>query len=103
VVQNVTDEIVPSLYVVGWLKRGATGVIGTNRADAAETTAAMLAECNRLDPIEQLIPPRHPVITTKSWARIDEEERRLGEAASRIRRKLAQQAAIDLGAPICSG
>src|SRR5262249_18922782 len=31
-------------YVAGWLKRGPTGVIGTNKADAAETVQALLAD-----------------------------------------------------------
>ena len=34
----------PGEYVAGWLKRGATGVIGTNKADAAETVQALLAD-----------------------------------------------------------
>jgi ferredoxin--NADP+ reductase len=31
-------------YVAGWLKRGPTGVIGTNKADAAQTVQALLAD-----------------------------------------------------------
>jgi ferredoxin--NADP+ reductase len=34
----------PGEYVVGWLKRGPTGVIGTNKADAAQTVRALLAD-----------------------------------------------------------
>jgi ferredoxin--NADP+ reductase len=34
----------PGEYVAGWLKRGPTGVIGTNKADAAETVRALLAD-----------------------------------------------------------
>ncbi len=34
----------PGEYVAGWLKRGPTGVIGTNKADAAETARALLAD-----------------------------------------------------------
>jgi ferredoxin--NADP+ reductase len=34
----------PGEYVAGWLKRGPTGVIGTNKADAAETVQALLAD-----------------------------------------------------------
>ena len=39
-----TGEPLPGEYVVGWLKRGPTGVIGTNKADAAETVQALLAD-----------------------------------------------------------
>jgi ferredoxin/flavodoxin---NADP+ reductase len=34
----------PGEYVAGWLKRGPTGVIGTNKSDAAETVQALLAD-----------------------------------------------------------
>jgi ferredoxin--NADP+ reductase len=37
-------EPLPGEYVAGWLKRGPTGVIGTNKADAAETVQALLAD-----------------------------------------------------------
>ena len=39
-----TGEPLPGEYVAGWLKRGPTGVIGTNKADAAETVQALLAD-----------------------------------------------------------
>ena len=34
----------PDEYVAGWLKRGPTGVIGTNKSDAAQTVRALLAD-----------------------------------------------------------
>ena len=34
----------PGEYVAGWLKRGPTGVIGTNKADGAQTAQAILAD-----------------------------------------------------------
>jgi ferredoxin--NADP+ reductase len=39
-----TGEPLPGEYVAGWLKRGPTGVIGTNKADAAQTVQALLAD-----------------------------------------------------------
>jgi ferredoxin--NADP+ reductase len=38
----------PGLYVVGWIKRGPTGVIGTNKPDSQETVAGLLADLPRL-------------------------------------------------------
>lgn len=35
---------VPGLYVTGWIKRGPTGLIGTNRADAVETVQSMIED-----------------------------------------------------------
>ena len=45
----------PGEYVAGWLKRGPTGVIGTNKSDAAETVRSLLADlaraaCGRAEP-----------------------------------------------------
>jgi ferredoxin--NADP+ reductase len=43
-VLDETGQPLPGEYVAGWLKRGPTGVIGTNKADAAETVRALLAD-----------------------------------------------------------
>jgi ferredoxin/flavodoxin---NADP+ reductase len=47
-------ETLQGLYVTGWLKRGPTGIIGTNRADSVETVQSLLAElpkvCDREKP-----------------------------------------------------
>jgi ferredoxin--NADP+ reductase len=43
-VLDETGAPLPGEYVAGWLKRGPTGVIGTNKADAAETVRALLAD-----------------------------------------------------------
>jgi ferredoxin--NADP+ reductase len=43
-VLSASGEPLPGEYVAGWLKRGPTGVIGTNKADAAETVQALLAD-----------------------------------------------------------
>jgi ferredoxin/flavodoxin---NADP+ reductase len=43
-VLSETGEPLAGEYVAGWLKRGPTGVIGTNKADAAETVQALLAD-----------------------------------------------------------
>ncbi|HEY5018403.1 MAG TPA: FAD-dependent oxidoreductase [Streptosporangiaceae bacterium] len=43
-VLSETGQPLPGEYVAGWLKRGPTGVIGTNKADAAETVRALLAD-----------------------------------------------------------
>ncbi|TQS29850.1 FAD-dependent oxidoreductase [Microbispora sp. KK1-11] len=43
-VPNVAGKAADRQYVAGWLKRGPTGVIGTNKSDAAETVRTLLAE-----------------------------------------------------------
>jgi ferredoxin/flavodoxin---NADP+ reductase len=43
-VLDATGAPLPGEYVAGWLKRGPTGVIGTNKADASETVRSLLAD-----------------------------------------------------------
>jgi ferredoxin/flavodoxin---NADP+ reductase len=44
-------EIVPGEYVVGWAKRGPTGIIGTNKPDAVETVNLMIEDVPTLTPV----------------------------------------------------
>jgi ferredoxin--NADP+ reductase len=96
-------------YVVGWIKRGPSGVIGTNKKDAQETVDAMLADLAPAsngtgggrtphspstpdaDAIEELLRERQPELVTYSgWEAIDRHERALGEPAGRPRVKLTR-------------
>ncbi len=43
-VSTAKDDTVPGLYVCGWLKRGPTGIIGTNLSDAEETVDSMIQD-----------------------------------------------------------
>ena len=98
-----TGEQLPGEYVVGWIKRGPSGVIGTNKKDAQETVDAMLADLaasNGHAPphrpstpngnaVEELLRSRQPqIVTYEGWEAIDRHERSLGEAAGRPRVKL---------------
>jgi ferredoxin--NADP+ reductase len=102
----------PGEYVVGWIKRGPSGVIGTNKKDAQETVDAMLADLsasgngNAPSPeqgaahlpdtpdaaaVEELLRSRQPeLVTYAGWEAIDRHERALGEAAGRPRVKLTR-------------
>jgi len=95
----------PGEYVVGWIKRGPSGVIGTNKKDAQETVDAILADLAAndgqpptpphvpADPdpemIERLLRERQPrLVTYEGWEAIDRHERSRGEEAGRPRVKL---------------
>lgn len=90
----------PGVYVAGWLKRGPTGVIGTNKSDAAETVATLLADAPDLvrapdrDPaaVLALLCGRgvRPVEWT-GWEAIDAAERDLGAARGGDRVKIADR------------
>jgi ferredoxin--NADP+ reductase len=89
-------------YVVGWIKRGPSGVIGTNKKDAADTVARIVedAEAGRLgeprseDPVEWLTERVPDAVTWEGWQAIDEAERRAGEAQGRPRVKLVTLAEL---------
>ncbi|HYH29043.1 MAG TPA: FAD/NAD(P)-binding protein [Pseudonocardia sp.] len=92
---------VPGAYVTGWIKRGPTGVIGTNKADAVETVAALLEDLPGLpapahpDPAElRAALTAHGVrpVDWSAWMRLDAEEVRRGGARGAERVKVAELA-----------
>jgi ferredoxin--NADP+ reductase len=112
VLDPTTGGAIPGLYVSGWLKRGPSGVIGTNKPDAAETVKAMLEDATNArclspeapDPaaVERLIRARRPSFVSYSdWRRIDDRETERGRAAGRPRVKFlsAAEAAAALAVP----
>jgi ferredoxin--NADP+ reductase len=92
---RVTGEMngAAPLYVTGWIKRGATGIIGTNRADAVETVRTLLSDFRdqrwlvRTDRQRDTL-LANPRIDFADWKRIDEAECLSGRAAGRPRRKI---------------
>ncbi len=94
-------EQVPGVYTAGWIKRGPSGVIGTNKKDANETTALLvedagagkLPEPESPDPdaIEALIAERdHEAVTYAGWEAIDAAETSAGEPHGRPRVKFVR-------------
>ena len=92
-------EPVRGEYVVGWIKRGPTGIIGTNKRDAQETVDLLLEDLDAgrlLDPadpdresLDALIAERRPdAVSYAGWQAIDEAERTAGEPQGRPRVKL---------------
>jgi ferredoxin--NADP+ reductase len=85
----------PGEYVAGWIKRGPTGVIGTNKADAAETVRALLADlrgrARERPSIEALLESRGVrAVTYDDWLGIDAGEIALARSLDRGERvKLA--------------
>jgi ferredoxin/flavodoxin---NADP+ reductase len=91
-------------YVVGWIKRGPSGVIGTNKKDAQETVDAILADLASANgqpgaahvpeepdaqAVESLLRERQPdLVSYAGWEAIDRHERGLGEPAGRPRVKV---------------
>jgi ferredoxin--NADP+ reductase len=91
----------PGVYVTGWIKRGPSGVIGTNKPCAAETVEAMVEDLRRgavpspeqPDPAasEALVLERQPqAITFEEWCRLDARELERGKDQGRPRVKLTR-------------
>jgi ferredoxin--NADP+ reductase len=88
-------------YAVGWIKRGPSGVIGTNKKDAAETVARILEDraAGQLtappgpdrDAVVAWLSSRVPALVTwQGWEAIDAHERVAGEPQGRPRVKLVR-------------
>jgi len=88
-------------YVVGWAKRGPSGVIGTNKKDASDTVERLLEDLaagELLDPepiddaaLEAFVRDRQPgLVDYEGWVRIDRHEQGLGEPHGRPRVKLTR-------------
>jgi ferredoxin--NADP+ reductase len=79
-------------YAVGWVKRGPSGVIGTNKKDAADTVARVLEDAASGALNTPSTEPDVPAgaVTWEGWRAIDEHETALGEPQSRPRVKLVR-------------
>jgi ferredoxin/flavodoxin---NADP+ reductase len=98
VVPNDRGRVRPGVYVSGWVKRGPSGFIGTNKADSAETVEQVLDDLDagglpepRGDAaaIAALVRRRQPgVVDLTGWRAIDREERRRGAEQGRPRVKI---------------
>jgi ferredoxin--NADP+ reductase len=98
-IPNEGGRIEPGVYCAGWIKRGPTGVIGTNKKDATETVEHLLedAAAGRLQPkpeataaaVDALLAERGVrFVEYAGWTAIDEVERTAGEKSGRPRVKL---------------
>lgn len=92
-------------YVVGWIKRGPTGVIGSNKKDSADTVETLLADLtsaeladlgsDQPDTVQRWLLERQPkLVTNDHWKLIDEHERTAGEGSGRPRVKLTSVAEL---------
>jgi ferredoxin--NADP+ reductase len=95
-VPNARGRVEPGVYVAGWIKRGPSGVIGTNKKDATETVELLLEDLRDAprkdrprEEIEALLIERGVrLVLYPGWTSIDELERAAGEKLGRPRVKL---------------
>ncbi|WP_131098840.1 FAD-dependent oxidoreductase [Streptomonospora litoralis] len=90
-VLDASGEVRRGDYVAGWIKRGATGVIGTNKSDAAATVRSLLDDAARLragaaalEPVERVLQGSGAAVTDYGdWLTIDAAEAELGAELGR--------------------
>jgi ferredoxin--NADP+ reductase len=90
-------------YVAGWIKRGPTGVVGTNKHDARETVASLLADAAdgtlqvegaADDLVETLIARGAEPVLLDGWKAIEQAEIALGESQGKERTTLHEREAL---------
>jgi ferredoxin--NADP+ reductase len=95
-------EALPGVYAVGWIKRGPTGILGTNKRDADETVRCLVADLAAgalpqppkpaREAIDALLAERKPdLVTAEGWRTIDAHELERGRSEQRPRVKLASR------------
>jgi ferredoxin--NADP+ reductase len=95
-------EPLRGVYAVGWIKRGPTGILGTNKRDAYETVTSLVEdlEAGVLEPppadargrMDALLADRKPdLVTVDGWRAIDAQELETGRSEQRPRVKLTSR------------
>ena len=101
VLDSTGGSVVHGEYTAGWIKRGPSGVIGTNKADAQETVKALLEDLPNLMPasddaanpqaIVRLLRERGvQYVTFKDWQALDKYESEAGQKTGRPRVKVTR-------------
>lgn len=106
----IGDDPMLGLYVTGWIKRGPSGIIGTNRADSVETVASILEDLPKVRAIpkpgaaglqDALAAQGIRIVGYGEWQKIDAAERARGQPMGKPREKFTvvpeMIAAIDAG------
>jgi ferredoxin--NADP+ reductase len=88
-VLNIDGHVAENLYVVGWAKRGPSGVIGTNKSDAADVMNLLVAALNEPKPVVELssLITTNKVISQSHWESINAAEIAAGEPHGKPRIK----------------
>lgn len=97
------DAPLPGVYVAGWIKRGPTGIIGTNKKDAVQTITCLLADAADPGAWTATRPEREAVdaalagravVDVAGWRSIDAAERALGATRGRDRTTIHEREAL---------
>jgi len=96
-----SGRVIPGIYAAGWIKRGPTGVIGTNKADSDETVRHIFEDISQLPAapqrdtrllLESLKKKGVRVVSFPGWKKIDAQEISRGQPAGKPREKFTSVA-----------
>ena len=100
-VVNVDGHVADNLFVVGWAKRGPSGVIGTNKSDAADVMNLLVSKLDQpkgKGDVTEII-SHNKVVTQLHWQSINDAEIAAGEPLGKPRRKaVSREELLNLGA-----
>ncbi len=100
-IKNIDGRVEGNMYVVGWAKRGPSGVVGTNKSDAADVIKLLIEDLSapkNSQGVEDLLPAGHVVVDQKKWLRINASEIAAGEALGKPRLKeVSREKLLSLG------
>ena len=99
-VLNIDGRVGENIYVVGWAKRGPSGVIGTNKSDAADVMNLLLADLKDPKPAVDLasLITTNKVISQSHWESINAAEIAAGEPHGKPRIKaISREELLRLG------
>ena len=88
-VVNTDGRVKENVYVVGWAKRGPSGVIGTNKSDAADVMKLLIEDLGTPKSSGDItdVITHNRVVTQQHWQAINEAEVAAGESVGKPRRK----------------
>ena len=93
-ISNIAGHIEQNLYVVGWAKRGAEGLVGTLKSDAKDVVELLIENLNQPKlsiGIPRSLKPGHKVVDQLSWERINAAEVVAGEIYGKPRVKFTDR------------
>lgn len=96
-VKNADGRVQDNVYVVGWAKRGPSGVVGTNKSDAADVIKLLIEDLKTPKSafnIVEALPVGHTIVTQEMWQRINAAEIAAGEPLGRPRVKEVDRAKL---------
>ncbi|MHC5062887.1 MAG: FAD-dependent oxidoreductase [Planctomycetota bacterium] len=98
VLESADEPVLPRQYVVGWAKRGPTGLIGTNSPDSKATVAMMIEDLPGLEAeidvrpeatVELLREKDIDFVSYQDWQALDRHEKAEGEKSGKVRQKVS--------------